>query len=64
LATALVNEYRPSVGQPHPIQEIVLVPGDKGMYEITVDDKLVYSKLRTGKHISDADALKLIKAAA
>ncbi len=39
------------------------MPGGKGMYEISVDDKLVYSKKETGKHISDIDAIKLIRAA-
>jgi len=33
------------------------------MYEISVDGKLVYSKLQTGKHISDADAIRLIRGA-
>jgi selT/selW/selH-like putative selenoprotein len=63
LAQALVAAFRPPMGTPHPIEEIVLVPGSKGLYEITVDSKLVYSKKQTGKHISDTDAIKLIRAA-
>jgi len=56
-----VDEFRPTVGKEHPVQEIVLVPGAKGMYEISVDGKLVYSKKQTGQHISDADAIALMK---
>jgi selT/selW/selH-like putative selenoprotein len=49
------------MGTPHPIQEINLVPGGKGMYEISVDGNLIYSKLQTGKHITDEAAISLIK---
>jgi hypothetical protein len=31
------------------------------MYEITVDERLIYSKLQTGKHLDDAVAIRLIK---
>jgi selT/selW/selH-like putative selenoprotein len=60
LAQALIAEYRPPIGTPHPIEELTLVPAGKGAYEISVDGRLVYSKLQTGKHISDAEAIKLV----
>jgi selT/selW/selH-like putative selenoprotein len=63
LAQAIVNEFRPTAGQVNPVEEIVLVPGSKGMYEITVDGQLVYSKLKTGQHLSDDAAIQLIRAA-
>ncbi len=63
MAQALVSEFRPTVGAAHPIEEIALVPGTKGMYEISVNGNLVYSKLATGKHLADEDAIRLIKAA-
>ena len=56
-----MNEFSPAAGQAHPVEEIVLIPGSKGMYEITVDGQLVYSKLQTGKHLDDQAALRLIK---
>ena len=43
--------------------EIVLKPGSKGRYEIFVDGVQVYSKQATGKHISDENAIALIKQA-
>ena len=30
--------------------EILLIPSKGGVYEVTVDDDLVYSKLATGRH--------------
>jgi selenoprotein W-related protein len=30
--------------------EILLIPSKGGVYEVTVDDNLVYSKLATGRH--------------
>lgn len=58
-----MDEFRAPVGNASLVEEIVLVPGSKGMYEISVDGRLVYSKLKTGQHIKDSDAIKLIRAA-
>jgi len=30
--------------------KVVLVPGEKGVYDVTVGDDLVYSKHETGRH--------------
>jgi len=57
LAQAIVNSFHRDV------EEIVLVPSGGGCYEISVDGQNVYSKLKTGQHISDADAVNLIRAA-
>ncbi len=56
-----MNEFRGPIGSASDLEEIVLVPAGKGMYEISVDGRLVYSKVATGNHISDADAIKLIR---
>lgn len=61
MAQALVDAFRPPMGLPHPIEEIALVPGGKGMYEISVDGHLVYSKLATGKHIEDAKVVEMVR---
>ena len=29
---------------------VLLVPGDKGIYDVTVDGELIYSKHETGRH--------------
>lgn len=63
MAAALIEDLRPTIGTPHPVGAVELIPGGKGMYEISVDGRLVYSKLETGAHIADAEAIKLIRAA-
>lgn len=34
----------------HQIPELTLIPGGGGVFEITVGDRLVYSKKATGQH--------------
>ena len=46
----MVEAFRPVIGQPHPIQEITLLPSGAGRFEVTVNDELLYSKAATGKH--------------
>ena len=36
-----------------------LVPSDKGRFEVSIDGKLVYSKLATGEFPDDLDIVKL-----
>jgi selenoprotein W-related protein len=55
LTADLIKEFEPEVA------EITLVPSDGGRYEITVDGKLVYSKLQTGRHAEPGEVVKLIK---
>ena len=30
--------------------DVLLVPGNKGVYDVTVDDELIYSKWETQRH--------------
>lgn len=53
MAETLVTRFKPAIGQPHPIEEIVLVPSSKGRYEVTIDGELVYSKAATGMHTTN-----------
>jgi selenoprotein W-related protein len=43
------------------IESIRLVPSDGGRYEISVNDKLVYSKLSTGRHAEPGEVLQLVQ---
>lgn len=61
MAQALVNAFKPAIGGPNALEAVVLVPSSGGRYEITVDDRLVYSKYETKQHISDEDAVRLVK---
>jgi selenoprotein W-related protein len=55
LTADLLKEFEPEIA------EITLIPSDGGRYEVTVNDKLVYSKLQTGRHAEPGEVVKLIK---
>jgi selenoprotein W-related protein len=40
-----------------------LVESSGGVFEVTVDDRLVYSKKRTGRHAAAGEIVRLIRAA-
>lgn len=57
VTTDLIKEFEPQ------IESWTLIPGGGGAFEVKVGDKLVYSKLKTGRH-TDANELRpLIQAA-
>ncbi|MBT4311849.1 MAG: SelT/SelW/SelH family protein [Anaerolineae bacterium] len=43
------------------IEEITLVPSDGGKFEITVNETLVYSKLKTKRHAEAGEVLALVR---
>ena len=43
----------------HVIEDLRLVTGDKGVFDVTVDGDLLYSKGETGRHAEDGEVLKL-----
>jgi selenoprotein W-related protein len=43
------------------IESVTLVPSDGGRFEVTVNDKLVYSKLQTGRHPETGEVIGLIR---
>ena len=45
------------------IDEMVLVPSDKGRFEFYVGDDLVYSKLATGEFPEPRDIIRAVAAA-
>lgn len=44
MAAELLNKFEPT------IESIALLPSDGGRFEVTVNNNLIYSKLRTGRH--------------
>lgn len=42
------------------IHEITLIPSDGGKFEVSVDGKLVYSKLATGRHVESGETAKCV----
>lgn len=42
------------------IESLTLIPSDGGRYEILVNDQLVYSKLKTGRHAEPGEVEDLV----
>ena len=45
------------------VNSVQLIPSDGGKFEVMVDDKLVYSKLQTGRHVESGEVAKLVESA-
>ncbi|NJC95065.1 MAG: hypothetical protein C3F07_17000 [Anaerolineales bacterium] len=45
----------------HLIETITLVPSDGGKFEVTVNGKLLYSKLQTHRHAEPGEVLGLVR---
>jgi selenoprotein W-related protein len=55
LAADLLKNFEPE------IETLSLVPSDGGRFEVTVNDKLVYTKLQTGRHAEPGEVVSLVK---
>jgi selenoprotein W-related protein len=51
----LINEFEPE------IETLTLIPSDGGRFELTVNDRLVYSKLQTRRHTEPGEVTALIQ---
>lgn len=51
----LLKEFEPE------IETFTLIPSDGGRFEIMVNDRLIYSKLRTGSHVQPGEVSGLIQ---
>ena len=43
------------------IKDLTLVPSDGGKFEVSVNDKLVYSKLQTHRHAEPGEVVGLVR---
>ena len=55
LAEELLKHYE------HLIESLALVPADGGQFEVTVNEKLLYSKLSTHRHAEPGEILGLVR---
>lgn len=46
----------------HVIGDLTLVTGDKGIFDVKVDDQLIYSKAETGRQAEPGEVLAAMKA--
>ncbi len=51
----LVRDYQ------HVIESITLVTGGAGVFDVLVDDELLYSKRETGRHANPGEVLDLFR---
>ena len=51
----MLEEYESS------IQDLSLIPSRGGVYEVVVDDRLIYSKKQTGRHVEHDDVLRSVR---
>ncbi len=45
----------------HVIEEIKIVPSDGGKFEVTVNGRLLYSKLQTHRHAEPGEVVGLVR---
>ena len=43
------------------IEDVRLIPGGSGIFDVTVNDELIYSKDETGRHIKNGEIIDLFK---
>jgi selenoprotein W-related protein len=55
LAADLLKEFEEKV------EGITLIPSDGGRFEITVNKRLLYSKLKTGRHAQPGEVVELVR---
>ena len=55
LASELLKKFEPE------IETLTLLPSDGGRFEVSVNGKLVYSKLQTGRHAEAGEVAGLVE---
>lgn len=51
----LLAEFEPE------IESVTLVPSDGGKFELTINDRLIYSKLQTHRHAEPGEIISLVR---
>ena len=54
-ASDLLHDYQ------HVISELVLVTGSRGVFDVEVDDRLLFSKKTVGRHAEPGEVLRLFR---
>jgi len=52
VAKEILSDYQ------HVIEKLELVTGTKGVFDVAVDDRLIYSKKQTGRHAREGEVLR------
>jgi selenoprotein W-related protein len=54
LSNELLKTFEPE------IDSVSLIPSDGGRFEVTLNGKLIYSKLKTGRHVEPGEVVGLV----
>ena len=52
----LLKEYEDQIAS------VALVPSDGGRFEVTIDEELIFSKLKVGRHAQPGEVARLVGA--
>ncbi len=55
LASELLKDFEPE------IETVTLIPSDGGRFEVTANEKLIYSKLQTHRHADPGEVAGLLR---
>jgi selenoprotein W-related protein len=61
LAEQVFSEFKPVIGQKCVIDQIVLIPGGGGVFDVRVDGELVFSKHQTGRFPNLAEIVESLR---
>jgi selenoprotein W-related protein len=51
----------PVLGTEHPIGSVALIPGGGGIFDVALDDRLIFSKSKAGRHALEGEIVSLIR---
>ncbi|MCW5938564.1 MAG: Rdx family protein [Fimbriimonadaceae bacterium] len=57
----MFEAFRASMGAPHVLEKVVLVPGGGGIFDVKVDGATVFSKHAVGRHAEPGEVLRAIE---
>ena len=43
------------------IRDVTLIPGDNGIFDVTLDGELIYSKHATGRHANPGEVAAILR---
>lgn len=56
----MIERYKSIVGHVHPIAKVELVPSGGGIFEVYVNEALVFSKKQVGRHGETDEMVELV----
>jgi predicted Rdx family selenoprotein len=61
LAETIVSGLRGTVGHGHPVEMVELVPSGGGVFDVSVDGDLVFSKHKEHRHAEAGEILEMLR---